>query len=195
VTDLELFDLYKNSSIEGLSSALGEACISGNLSEIKFLLTSPLLSIHANIHHYSENALFHACDNEHLDVIHYLLTSPELNEHADIHADDAICFTLACEYNRINVIKYLLTTPELKDKIDIHAYDDKAFNIAITESHDELLRFFIFDMKIEKTLMINLLLDTHKESKANHFFELRELNDNLNIDLIPSSTIKGKIKL
>ena len=93
---------------EALNQSLVEACSYGHLDIVKYLLTSPDLKDHANIHEGDDESLINACLNGHLEIVKYLLSSPELTEYADIHANNNGTLRLACIYNREAIINYLI---------------------------------------------------------------------------------------
>ena len=111
-------EIYQIMSQEELNHELLKACYNGNLEIIKYLLTTPDLKVHANIHetesdffNNEKNALMYACINGHLNIVEYLLTSPNLAEHADIHHKDNEgwnALMVACHYEYLDIVKYLL---------------------------------------------------------------------------------------
>jgi ankyrin repeat protein len=104
---------------ERLYEELMLACRTGDLDEVKYLLTSPELDEHAtiNIYNYKDisSPLTEACWNGHLEVVKYLLTSPELKEKADIHFKDDQALNFACYQGHLDVVKYLLTSSDLTE--------------------------------------------------------------------------------
>ncbi len=100
---------FQNSSQAQLNNTFVKACNNGDLEVIHYLLTSPELMHHADIHVEDDLCLVAAAIKGHLDVIKYLLISPELTWHANIHAQDDAAFKLACLYHKLDVVQYLLT--------------------------------------------------------------------------------------
>lgn len=89
-------------------------CEQGDLEQVKFWLTSPTLTYHADINADNGGPIINACLKGHLSIIKYLLTSPDLEEHADIHLDNDQAFRFAyakysLDYSEtIAVIRYLV---------------------------------------------------------------------------------------
>lgn len=90
-----------------------EACKNGHLVIVKYLTTSPELTVHANIDCNFSEGFRWACHYGHLEVVMYLLTSPEIVEagyqHADIHAENELGLLWACTTGNLEIVKYLLT--------------------------------------------------------------------------------------
>ncbi len=118
---------FKNYSQEELNNTFIKACKIGNLSMVRYLLTSPELKQHADIHAIEDSGFQWACEKGHLHIVQYLLTSPELTEYADMHSWSDVCFRVACANNHLKIVKYLLTSPELKSHANIHAMNDGGF--------------------------------------------------------------------
>jgi hypothetical protein len=103
---------------ENLDDAFIWACLKGEFEKIKYLLTSPELKIHANIHTEGDNGLMVAFKKSHLNIIKYLLTSPELKEHANIYNNQSAPFITSCIYSNNEVLEYLI----LDYKVDENEY-------------------------------------------------------------------------
>jgi hypothetical protein len=114
---------YLNSEEDELHYKLMSACKKGDLTQVKYLLTSPELETHASINYSNDNntALTEACWYGHLEIIDYLLTSTELKEKADIHFRENQPLIFACYQGQLDVVEYLLTSPKLKEHADINA--------------------------------------------------------------------------
>ena len=92
----KLKEKYKKLNQEELNDQFIDSCAYGYLEVVKYLLTSPELKEHADIHAQDDFGFSWACRYGRLEVVKYLLTSTELTEHADIHAQDDLGFRLAC---------------------------------------------------------------------------------------------------
>ncbi len=99
----------QNYNQEQLNEVLLEACKNGDLEMVRYVLTSPELTIHADIHADKDYAFQWACHNGHLEVVKYLLTSHELTDHAIIQTDNYLAFRCAGQQCCWNVIRYLLS--------------------------------------------------------------------------------------
>ncbi len=119
------------------------ACKNGYLEIVRYLLTSPELSEHVDIHLEDDEGFRLAHKNNRLDVIRYLLASPELSEHANIHANHDDGFQLACQEGNLDVVKYLLTSPELKEHADIHVRNNIGFRWACIKDHLTIVQFLL----------------------------------------------------
>jgi ankyrin repeat protein len=161
---------------------------------VKYLLTSEELPKKANIKKSGGKALILACINGNPDIVKYLLGSPELKNHADIHYDNDEAFRWACENGNIDIIKYMLFSPEIKEHINIHDNQDRAFKLACEKANEQksTLEYFIFDLNIKRTININKYLKENYNPIAEHMFQIRKVNKDLNKNL-PTNKI-GKIK-
>lgn len=95
-----------------LDQSLIEACEASNMDLIKYLLTSPDLTRHADINTRSHGEkglpLRDAFYRKDFDLAKYLLTSPDLKEHADIHIADDDIFRAAFFRKNIDTLEYLI---------------------------------------------------------------------------------------
>jgi ankyrin repeat protein len=182
-----------------LKFPLSVACKEGHLEIVKYLLTSADLNHHADIRQEGYYALFEACMYGHLDIVKYCLTSPELKEHPNINIVGYDNLTLLNEASiraRVDIVKYLLESTELSEHPDIHEDEDFAFKSGLiykTEEHAELLKYLIFDFKIEKTGNIKNHLKEYPNDEVEKWFEVRDLNRTLENELV-SDRINGNKK-
>ena len=143
------------------SSELGEelitACFMGDLNTVKYLLTSPELKEHADIHHtdkYGQNSLMWACTRSHIDIVKYLLTSSDLKEHSNINnkdKDGVNVLIIACRNGYLDIVKYLLTSSDLKEHVNIHHKDNNGWNALTISSvfHNlDTTKYLIIDMNM-----------------------------------------------
>lgn len=115
---------FSKSSLENLEFALTigfeNAVQSGNLKNIKFLLSSKEIVKNTDIHYENDYALSFSALNGHLETVKYLLTSKELKEHSNIHVGGNSSLRWASQANHLNVVEYLLSSPELKEHANIN---------------------------------------------------------------------------
>lgn len=119
------------------------ACNDGDLDQVRYWLTSPDLSIQADIHSGSDLGFKIACKHGHISVVQYLLTSPELTEHVDIHTEQDYGFRWACIQGHLDIVRYFLTSTELTDYADIHVEVDDGFVAACINGHLPLVQFLL----------------------------------------------------
>jgi len=186
-----------------LKFPLSIACKDGHLDVIKYLLTSSDLKNHADIKQSNYFAVFEACLYGHLDIVKYFLTSSDLNDKPNIHiidynGDNETLLDIACTRARIDIVKFLLTSTELEDHPDIHRNNDNGFIMAATyntDNHIELVKYLIFDYKIEKTKNIINYLKKNPDKEIEQWFNMRDLNQNLNKELDNNIVISKKMKV
>lgn len=103
-----------------LSKKFLDACRSGNLEMVKYLLTSNNLENKPNINYtneYDKSALILACRYGNIRVVEYLLTSLELKEHSNLYYKNkndwnALMYAFDCQ--NFEIIKYLLIDMNMK---------------------------------------------------------------------------------
>lgn len=162
-----------------LSMCLNICCAKDRLDSVKFLLTSPDLSKHANINYNNFGPLKYACKKNNWKIIEYLVASPELKEKAFIHRtlwseidsnninlikyllnnvsnpylSEAleIVFVQACQNGNLDTVKLVVTSKELKANTNIHSCIEEAFCKALRAENKDILQYLIFDLEIEKT--------------------------------------------
>ena len=199
---------YQDMNQDELNQELLNACIQGQLDIIQYLLTSPELQEHLDIHYQDNsyrNALIWACYQGHLDIVQYLLTSPDLQDHANIYHQDNYgknALMYACINGHLNIVEYLLTSPNLAEHADIHHKDDTSWNALMVACHYEYLdivKYLIIDMnmKIDENTMSWLQGKNDKKEAYTDilkFIESRNLYQKLdnfiNIDTINTKRVK-----
>jgi hypothetical protein len=127
-----------------LDQCLIDACISNDIQLVKYLLTSPELSKHADINTMTNTngmPLRTAFLNKNFELANYLLASDELKEHANIHISNDDIFRTAFFKNHTDVLECLVFTYEIERTTNIDLlinkykygyssdYVDKLFNV------------------------------------------------------------------
>ncbi len=133
----------KNCTKEMLNTRFLKACEMGNLDLVRYVLTSPELTEHADINVHEDLGLQRACKFGHLKIVKYLLTSKQLKKHADIHNEKGLALRWACTYGQLDVVKYLLTSPELQEHADIHADHDEGYQWACTKEYIDIVLYLL----------------------------------------------------
>lgn len=144
-----------------------------------------------------------ACQNYEFEKLKYLLTAPELKKHAQINykGGNSLLET-ACILGNFPAVNFLFTSPELKGQLDKNAstdgsfspdFFDNPFNYAVVGKHYDIVKFFIFDMNVEKTELMDYFLKKLEHANIDNWFKMRELNKNLQEDL-PNEDIKNNKK-
>jgi ankyrin repeat protein len=128
-----------------------------------------------------------------LELVEALLISPKLKMHPDINANNDHALRWACIKNQATVIKYLLRSQNLKKHADIHTMLDTPFKEALRHENEELLQFYIFDLKIKRTQYIDEVLaeniDKSISKKIESMFQARDLEK-----ILPINNINEKIR-
>jgi len=205
--NIELYEKFKNGSQSSYNLHFTKACLEGDLEVVKYLLTSPDLKEHADIHTRDDQGFIYACEKRNFELIKYLLTSPELKEHANIHTKDDLALLYATSEGRIDIVKFLTSSPDLKEHIDIHLDPFQPFTTACANEKLDILQYYIFELKIEKTSQMDFYLN----DKENHFtslgintnfintvremFNIREVKNELTTELDKNNNNEKKLKI
>lgn len=146
----KLKSYYQNSDLNELNDAFIKACEQNSLSIIRYLLTSPDLTMNANIHIQNDLGLRLAGDNKHFKIVNYLLSSDELTDHANVHIDNDFIFVLSCENRDYEFLRLLF---KLSGKNKIH-FQEKEHNIewAMSKKMHELV-FLMFKSLYEQDII------------------------------------------
>jgi hypothetical protein len=132
------------------------------------------------------DALVDASAKNDFHAVRYLLTCKDLTYKANINyinENSNSAATKAIRFEDLKIFKYLLSSSELKTHADIHEQEDILFIIAITHHFDEVLRFLIIDMNIERTKYVHKFVTFYAGGYAEQLFSNRELKEDLNLEL------------
>lgn len=191
---LEQQSQYNLMNQKQLDEALLHACIDNDLELIRYLLISPELNMHANIHMRDDVVLTIVCGLGYVPLTKYLLTASELPEHVNIHSNKENAFLCACDEGRLDVVHYLLTSPDLTEHANIHYNDDEAFKVTCRSKHIDLIKYLVFDYQINKTEFIEQYLIDNKREDIINMFNKRKLENRLQ-DELKTLQIINKVKL
>ena len=99
---------------------------SKGMNVMRYLLTSPDLPLHADIHENADRPLRLAIKRGTFEQVEYLCSSPELKDHAIIKGNgNESAFIEACSEGTIECVRFLLTSSKLKIKADIKEIDNQ----------------------------------------------------------------------
>lgn len=140
-------------SQDELNTRLILACQGDDLSKMKYLLTSPKLERHADVHAENDMVLRVACRNGALETVKYLLTSPEME--GQFANKDFPGLAQACDYGCLDIVKYLLASPELKRHANIHDENDAALRMACHSGHIEIVKYLLTSPEIKEHANLN----------------------------------------
>lgn len=168
-----------------------KACEYGRLEIIKYLLFSTELSIHADIQKGNFHAFIAACRKNQIEVIDYLFNETNIKDKITI---DTIKrgFDIACRNLEVEPIKFLLENTNLKNEIDFNTFISEKFEVALLSKNLEAIRYFIFDLNIEKSIIIEQALKRYPNQEIENWFELKSINRELTNSLIDNKDYKNK---
>lgn len=147
----ELFEEFKDLSQIKLNQHFKVACFNGEFEQVKYLLTSPDLSTHAEINFLNHNGLKCACMHGYVEMVKYLLTSPELKEHGDIYAGEALAFKYICGEDNLELKEYIIFDYKIERNKDIDQYLENFPNELI----EKMFRMRDLNAQINSELRVN----------------------------------------
>lgn len=172
---------------------LNSACEHGHLDIVQYLFSN--LDIQKSQKELvASMGLTFAAQNGKVDIIEYLLnefTGPNIQQH---NLDNGALTNTACEYGQIDVIKFL-HKKDILNKDNIHVHSDYHFETALENNQLETIRYFIFDLNINKTEDINQALKNKPNAEVERMFTLRDLNNHLNASLDANQVTNKKPKV
>jgi hypothetical protein len=138
-----------------------------------------------------------AIRNNHFDIIKYIYE--QSNQHELIKREIAFSEMLgtSIESSRFEITRFLIESPKLVDKEGNSYFYSNLKKVFLPQYHNqqEILNFFVFDLKLEKNHFIEEFIKEHPQSEFAHKFNLRELNKDLNSNLEIKENTSKKIKI
>jgi hypothetical protein len=128
-----------------------------------------------------------------IEMLKYLLDNFSENPSVYNNLIEGDILIHAARNGHLNILEYIFTHKKFKSKIDIHLYKDEAFRVAFEANKIDVLKYFIFDLNIEKTQYILNYAD--HDPTVMSMFDARELNHSLHQELNENTKNKKKNKL
>lgn len=141
---------YNNLTLDELNHEFHLSCIKGDLDLVKYLLTSPILHQHADIHFEKDECIILACRHGQLEVLQYLLTSSDLVTHPDVHAQKGAGFQWACTNGHLEIIKYFFFDPSINDNFNLEKHSYEAIIRAIHADQIKIVEYILNEPEINK---------------------------------------------
>ena len=110
-------DNYSFFTQKQLDKEFINVCSKGNLDKIKYLLTSPDLKEHADIHAQENEGLLYACMNEKTHLIDYLVIEYNMNISKELKRDLLISNKEGYQY-ALKLIETLQLSDKMKGELD-----------------------------------------------------------------------------
>lgn len=167
-----------------------EYCKLGDLDNIKYMLTSPNLTMRPDFSFpdtEQNDGLMNAAANGHLEIVKYLLFSPDLEKNDSYPSESYDHLKLICERNHFHIADFLL--------------ENKLFNpeVVFNEVHNygadvsPLTYYLVLNCNIPITTKVQKIINNNINIAK--VFESRELNKELYNILGNSDNYNRKFKL
>jgi hypothetical protein len=173
-----------------INEALSESSYVNSVDIVSYLINEPKINHSIKFVSKCYLAGLEAAKHGHTEVIKALLNLESETNNRDILANGLI-LEHACNNKQYNLIKYLYTTPELNGGFN----KDNCFKYVCIKKDFDVLRFFVFDLNIEKTQIISDFLNKNEYQEIENLFELRKLNQHLNVELWSNQNNNKKLKI
>jgi hypothetical protein len=190
-------DLEENANIMTRNdNPFRQACINGHLELVKYILYDTYERT-INFKVSCMDGVTYAANSGQLNVLKYFLTSPDISptNRLSIEYGQNKAFKQAVLNGHLNIVQYVLTSPELSEHANIHLDNDVGFDNALQHKHLDILKYFIIDLNIEKTPYILESLSRYPNENVDKYFEIRDLNSELNKNLEPNIIPIKKTKI
>jgi ankyrin repeat protein len=177
------YEQYHDATINQLNLALHTACKNNDIELVKFLLTSHELENHANIFSIELTGFQWACYVGNIELVKYFVSSTELEKNIDISSDEYGGLTSACLGGHLDIVQYFLEVigKNLDNLNDI--YGECLLKAAVNK-HYNIISFIVINKNLQRNQQINQFLQEHPDENIEKFFALRDLNKNLNNELM-----------
>lgn len=169
------------------------ACSGGHLDFIKFIMDTPSLNRNITPLKSCINGIKLTARSGHLDCLQYFENKfNEIDKNMNIDYYPGVLQALAlC---KLNTFKYLITKYLEKNELVEENYD--LFSQIFKTNQLEFMQYMIFDLNIPKSDYLEGLLENNPlKEQVNNLFTLRELNKNLNNELINTKPLNKKVKV
>jgi hypothetical protein len=189
-------DLPINANINvgaGVKEPIRQACENGHIELIEYLLASPELSEHAYIDEKGFPFIA-ACRKNQLPVMDFFLNN-ELTKNQINMEMIKTGIELACRNEQVEPIKYLIEKTNIRQEKDFYSFINLTFELALQYKNIDTIRYFIFDLGIEKNKEIEEILKNQPNEDADKWFELVKINNDLYNELNANKQNNKGLKL
>lgn len=171
-----------------------KASENGHLEVIKYLVNTPTVKIGSNFTTPFWGAM-RAAEHGQLNVLKYLL-NPTKDYLINSPNSEGKILEAACRKDNIPVLQYLITLP----KYNLQQNLEKGFETALRSSTIENLKYFIFDLNIEKNKDVSYIMGKNYVShsvklEVEKMFDARDLKKSLQTELPALENKTKKIKV
>ncbi len=201
------YEKYKNLDQKSLNDRLSSACRRGWADEVKCLLSSPYLTLHAEANSYNSFGLRIACMKGHYDVVKCLIEAIDLENPVDIDANNGESLGSACYNGNLEMVKLLMKAKKdysslkvnntalisacLEESLEVVKYllsvksfsdnvdKEAAFMRCIEDNLSEMNKYFVFEQNMKKTHRIKQCLMEYPNTQVETYFLFHTLNETL----------------
>jgi hypothetical protein len=197
---LDILKLLWNSSFKNeenfdryhLDTYAQQVCIYDRFDILKFMLDHPAL-IKNKGNDFMDKLPRYVASYGRLDMFKYLVENFPNDSGLMDNIKQGDILIKASRNGHLNIVDYLFTNDEIKDYIDIHLYNDEAFKVIYDDNQLDVLKYFIFNLNIEKTQ--DIIAHIKNDPQILKMFNSRDLNASLHQELDDNTKNIKKIKI
>lgn len=177
------------------------ACQFGHLNIVKYLLNDSNIQLNTPIKTLTTDCVFKAADNNQVAILDYFRNEARVNipySEEDLIQENLIILERVCVFGFLETVDYILKNPNVKNYVLDEKTLFRLFESSIYTSNHDLIKYFIFELNLEKSESVNQLLDElseHQKNAIERLFELRTINKSLNNHLEHNQNHTKKTKL
>jgi hypothetical protein len=157
------------------------ACKYGHLEIVKYLIDTPSVKIGSNFTTPFWGTIV-AAEYGQLDVLKYLL-EPSKNYLVNSPNSEGKILEAACRNNNVPILQYLVSLPNFTSPKNL----ESSFEVALEKGCLENIRYFVFDLNIEKNKYLSKLIKKNltpsSATEVEKMFDSRDLSHSLQIEL------------
>ncbi len=178
----DYYELYSKCNIKSLNRSFNNACKNADLDKVKYLLNSPDLTVKPEIHYENYAGLETASWHGNIEIVKYILTNYDSKEKKLSN----LSLRKAAANNQYELMSFLLNSEEIPIKANIQEQINGIFLEAIYTNKLALIKHLIFELKIEKTPIIEKCLNNESNPvvhEVRSWFITQEINKELDNEL------------
>lgn len=175
---------------------LKRSSLSISIKNNKFHVVELLIN-HFKSVNSEDNCIQYACEKAvqvgNLKALEFIVDNFRTDEDLRKEIGDGNLIANAIRADHLNVVEYLINLPEMKESLKNDNVNNKIFLVTCANNNFNILQFLVFNSHIRKTSYIEGYIKS--DQKIENIYELKELNQSLNEDLVKPKQKNKKNKV